>query len=192
MDYTQMGYADGRISANEGSFRPYVGAQVAIEGGSAGLLGDVHSQVYGLQLGVKHNSIDANLDYDYTRPDAHSYLNGALVTPYAHNIASGPLFAQPFITSTQDLGSGAAYGVEVSGNPTQALTLGAGYSFMHLISTPGTPYLDQSEYLVYAMYNFSGRLKGWNVTDFFAYQTSPAKSSQFFQNRLQIQYAWGQ
>ena len=192
MDYTQMGYADGRISANEGSFRPYVGAQVAIEGGSAGLLGDVHSQVYGLQLGVKHNSIDANLDYDYTRPDAHSYLNGALVTPYAHNIASGPLFAQPFITSTQDLGSGAAYGVEVSGNPIQSLTLGAGYSFMHLISTPGTPYLDQSEYLVYAMYNFSGRLKGWNVTDFFAYQTSPAKSSQFFQNRLQIQYAWGQ
>jgi hypothetical protein len=120
--------------------------------------------MYGLQLGVKHNSTDANLDY--TRPDSHSYLNDALVAPYAHNIASGLLFAQPLITSTQDLGADAAYGVEVGGNPTQSLTLGAGYSFMHLISTPGTPYLDQSEYLVYAMYNFSGRPKRGSVTDF--------------------------
>jgi len=192
MDYTQMGYADAQISDNVGSFRPYGSAQVVIEGGSSGLLGSVHSQVYGLQLGVKYSSVDANLDYDYIRPNANSYLNGALVTPYAHNMASGPLFAQPFITSTQDLGAGSAYALEISGNPTQNLKVGGGYSFMRLVSQPGTPYLDQSEYLVYAMYNFSGRLKGWNVTDFFAYQSSPAKTSKFFQNRLQIQYAWGQ
>jgi hypothetical protein len=193
MSYAQMGYADAQISESEGSFKPYAGAQVAIENGNAsGLLGSVHSQVYGLQLGVKHNSIDANLNYDYIRPNRNSYLNGALVTPYAHNIASGPLFAQPFITSTQDLGAGSAYAFEISGSPIHNLKVGAGYSFMRLVSQPGTPYLDQSEYLAYAMYDFSGRLKGWNVTDFFAYQSSPARSSKFFQNRLQIQYAWGQ
>jgi hypothetical protein len=154
------------------------------------LLGPVSSQVYGFQVGVKRKSVNLSFGYDYTKPNANSYLNGSLVTPYAHNMSSGPLFAQPFITSTQDLGSGSAYAVDLSGNPTQNLTLGARYSFMDLTAQAGGPSLNQSEYLAYATYNFDGSLKGFSATDFLAVQSSPAKTSTFIQNRLQLQYAW--
>ncbi|VVD95590.1 hypothetical protein PCO31110_01864 [Pandoraea communis] len=193
MNYARMFYADGHVSLNEGVLQPYAGIQVAYEnGGDSNLLGRIRSQVYGFQVGVKHNSLNVSLGYDYTRPDANAYQNGSLVTPYAHNMSSGPFFAQPFITSTQDLGAGRAYGLSISGKPVDNLTLGTQYSFMDLVSTPGAPSLNQSEYLVYVMYNFQGKLKGFSIVDFFAYQSSPAKPAKFFQNRLQLQYAWGQ
>lgn len=193
MNYAQMFYADGHITLNDGAWSPYIGVQTAYENGSDDdLLGRVRSQVYGAQLGVKHAGWNIALGYDYTKPDANSYLNGSLVTPYAHNMASGPFFAQPFITSTQDLGAGSAYALTISDNPTDNLTVGAQYSFMDLVSAPGTPSLDQSEYLVYFVYTLPGKLKGFSITDFFAYQSSPAKPAKFFQNRLQLQYAWGQ
>lgn len=192
IDYARMGYLQGTVSKSDGEIRPFVSAQLVFEqGDNNDLLGHVSSQVYGFQLGVKRNTVTVSLGYDYTKPHSNSYLNGALVTPYAHNMASGPLFAQPFITSTQDLGAGSAYALDITGSPTPQLTLGARYSFMDLIAQAGQPSLDQSEYLIYATYNFSGKLRGFSITDFFAYQLSPAKSSKFFQNRLQLQYAWG-
>ncbi|MDB5991117.1 MAG: hypothetical protein JWQ10_2520 [Herbaspirillum sp.] len=191
MDYAKMTYLEGRVSRKAGEIQPYAAAQLVHETGSGNdLLGPVSSQVYGFQVGVKRKSVNLSFGYDYTKPNANSYLNGSLVTPYAHNMSSGPLFAQPFITSTQDLGSGSAYAVDLSGNPTQNLTLGARYSFMDLTAQAGGPSLNQSEYLAYATYNFDGSLKGFSATDFLAVQSSPAKTSTFIQNRLQLQYAW--
>ena len=46
------------------------------------------------------------------------------------------------------------------------------------------------QYLLYAIYNFSGKLKGLSLSDFFAVQTQPGKGN-FVQNRLQVEYAFG-
>jgi hypothetical protein len=129
--------------------------------------------------------------YDYIKPHGGSYLNGALVTPYAHYVASGPLFAQPFLSSTQDLGAGSAFAIDLNGAPTSNLFVGFRYSFMDLKNSPGAASLDQSEYLVYAIYTLGGKLKGFSIADFLAYDSSPTYKTKFVQNRLTLQYAWG-
>jgi outer membrane porin, OprD family len=190
-DYAKLAYVEGQISPSQGAWKPFLGAQYFHEDGDGReLLGNVDSQVYGLQLGVKHNSMTLSLGYDYIAPHHDSFLNGALVTPYAHNVASGPLFAQPFLSSTQDLGAGNAYALDINGAPMGNWFVGARYSFMDLKSSGDVASIDQSEYLVYAIYNFDGKLKGLSIADFFAIQTSPGKST-FLQNRLTLEYAWG-
>ncbi|HET7315640.1 MAG TPA: hypothetical protein VFJ08_14925, partial [Salinisphaera sp.] len=119
-----------------------------------------------------------------------TFLNGALVTPYATQEASGPLFAQPFLTSTQDLGSGNAYAVEIKGSPVDHTFLGARYSYMDLKPTHESRSIGQSEYLVYAIYHFQGALEGLSIQDFFAYQTQKTASVDFFENRLKLQYSF--
>ncbi|MCY0853200.1 OprD family outer membrane porin [Cupriavidus sp. D39] len=191
-DYAKLGYVEGKVSGNAGSLQPFAAVQVFHETGDGReLLGHVNSQVYGLQLGVKRQSLTATLGYDRIVPNHDSYLNGALVTPYAHNVSSGPLFAQPFLSSTQDLGAGNAYAFDVSGSPIAGLVLGARYSFMDLKSSATSVSQNQSEYLGYVIYNLGGKLKGWSIADFLALQSSPARSARFIQNRLTLQYAWG-
>ncbi|WP_250514619.1 OprD family outer membrane porin [Caballeronia sp. INDeC2] len=192
LDYARMTYLEGQVTRKDGDIKPFAAAQFFYETGDGKeLLGPVHSQVYGLQLGLKHNSLTLSLGYDYIKPNGNSYLNGALVTPYAHNVASGPLFAQPFLSSTQDLGAGNAYALDLNGAPIENLFIGFRYSFMDLKSSPAAPSLNQSEYLAYAIYSLSGKLKGFSIADFFALQSSPAVRSKFIQNRLTLQYVWG-
>lgn len=189
LDYAKMIYVEANIEKKEGEFKPFLGVQAVRETGDGRqLLGNVDSKVLGLQLGVKHNSLKLAFGYDRIVPNADSYLNGVLVTPYAHNVSSGPLFAQPFLTSTQDLGAGNAYAIDLSGAPANGWFVGGRYSFMDLKSNPTSPSLNQSEYLVYAIHNFDGKLKGWSVADFLALQSSPTKSARFLQNRLTLEY----
>jgi hypothetical protein len=191
-DYADLAYVEGQVSKKDGVIKPFIGVQAFHENGDGReLLGHVDSQVYGAQLGFKRNSLTLSLGYDRIVPHADSYLNGALVTPYAHNVSSGPLFAQPFLTSTQDLGAGNAYAIDINGAPMGQWFIGARYSFMDLKSSASAVSLNQSEYLAYAIYNFTGKLKGLSVADFIGLQSSPAKSKKFIQNRLTLEYAWG-
>lgn len=189
VDYANLYYLEGRVAAAYGAIKPFLGVQYARETDEGdALLGPVDSEVYGIRLGLTHKSLTATLNYDYIPHESGAYLNGALVTPYAHAESSGPFFAQPFLTSTQDLGSGSAYSVEISGAPLDHTILGARYSYMDLTPVAGSDSIKQSEYLVYAIYNFSGPLTGLSVTDFFAYQTQNRASEPYWENRLAIQY----
>lgn len=196
-DYANMYYADGKVARAEGSIRPFFAVQWARETDTGdALIGEIDSHVYGAQLGLKHNSIKATLNYDYIPHRNGTYLNGALATPYATNEASGPLFAQPYLTSTQDLGSGNAFSAEVTGSPTNSTLLGARYSFMDLKAPD--EYSDdrsiaQSEYLLYGSYNFHGALEGFSITDFMAYQRQNHRvqgdgKRGFWENRLSLAY----
>jgi hypothetical protein len=193
-DYGKMAYVQADATLNTAGLKPIFGIQYFRETGDGrNLAGSVDSNVFGAQLGVKRNSLTVALGYDYIKPHDGSFGNGALVTPYAHDVASGPMYAQPFLTSTQDLGAGNAYAIDISGAPFDGWFAGARYSFMDLKPSAGAHSIDQSEYLLYLIYNFSGKLKGLSVTDFFGYQTSPSEGSakSFVQNRLQLEYKWG-
>jgi hypothetical protein len=191
IDYADMTYLQARAIRAEGVLKPFVAVQyIHQEDDGKAILGNVDSNVYGMQLGVKVNSVTASLGYDYIKPNANSYLNGAPVMPYGHKLSSGDFFAQPLLTSTMDLGAGNAYAVNVNGSPTQGVVLGARYSFMDLKNSPSAESLNQSEYLVYGSYAFGGALKGVKITDFLAVQKSPIKDATFLQNRLAIEYAF--
>lgn len=190
-DYANMYYFEGKVAAAEGDIQPFIGAQFIRETDDGrALLGRVDHHTYGAQLGLKRHSLTATLNYDYIPHERDSYLNGALVTPYAHNESSGPLFAQPYLTSTQDLGSGNAYAADINGAPLDNTFIGARYSYMDLTPVAGGESIGQSEYLVYAIYNFSGALEGFSVSNFFGYQTQKIEDHDYWENRLALEYSF--
>lgn len=189
IDYANMFYADGQIARASGSIKPFFGLQFIRETDSGrALVGDIDHHTYGAQLGLKHNSLTATLNYDYIPHRDGTFLNGSLVTPYEHNVASGPYFAQPYLTSTQDLGSGSAYSADISGAAFKNTFLGARYSYMDLVPQAGSGSIEQSEYLVYGIYNFQGALEGLSLGNFLGYQTQAINGYDFWQNRVQLQY----
>lgn len=190
-DYANMYYVDGSVARASGSIRPFVSAQFIRETDTGrALLGRVDNHTYGLRLGLKHNSLTATLNYDRMPHQADTFLNGSLVTPYATEEASGPLFAQPFLTSTQDLGSGNAYSIEVKGSPLKNTFGGVRYSYMDLVPAHGARSIGQSEYQIFGLYHFQGSLKGLSLIDLFAYQTQKTASVDYWENRLGLQYAF--
>jgi hypothetical protein len=191
LDYAHLTYLEAGLSKREGSIKPFIGVQAFHEDSEGReLLGEVHSRVNGVQLGIKHNSLTASLGYDRIVPDQNSYLNGALVTPYSHNVSSGPLFAQPFLTSTQDLGAGNAYAIDINGALRDHLFVGARYSFMDLKPTAAAASINQSEYMAFAIYKFAGSLQGLSIADFIGLQSQPGQEKDFWQNRLAQEYAF--
>ena len=189
-NYTKMAYADSFLSWTEAPSHPKIGIQF-VRGVSEGkaLAGNVNSTSYGAQYSM--NLLPAlrwSLNYDHIAANGNAYGNGALVTPYAHNTSSGPYFAQPFFTSTQDLGSGNAYSTDLNWAATDSISLGTRYSFMDLTPAKGASSSNQSEYLVYGTYNFGGAFKGLSLTDFAGVQTSSTSDKSFWQNRLALEY----
>ena len=188
-DYTNVSYGEGHVSAVSGDFRPNAGLQyIRGTGDGRELAGTVDNTTLGFQAGFDYKAYKVALGYDHIKAAPGAYNNGSLVTPYAHNMSSGPYFAQPYFTSTQDLGAGNAYSLDVSTGAVQNLFLGARYSFMDLTAVAGTASLNQSEYLLYGIYNFAGALKGLSVAEWVGIQTSPARDTRFFQNRLEVSY----
>lgn len=189
-NYTKMVYADSFLSWADNPYQPKIGVQF-IRGLSEGkaLAGEVNSTSYGAQFAMNFTpSLKWSLNYDHIAASDNAYGNGALVTPYAHNTSSGPYFAQPFFTSTQDLGSGNAYSTDLNWTATENVSVGSRYSFMDLTASSGAASSNQSEYLVYGTYSFDGVLKGLSLTDFVGVQTTSTSDKNFWQNRLALEY----
>lgn len=189
-DYSKLVYGESHLNWQQTWMQPDVAVQF-IRGTSDGkaLAGEVNSTSYGAQLALAVTpSLGWKLGYNHIAGSANSWNNGALVVPYAHNSSSGPYFAQPYFTSTQDLGSGNAWATEFNFVATRNLTVGTRYSFMDLKPSVASASINQSEYLVYAIWAFDGALKGLSISDFAGVQTSPLYDSSFWQNRLTLQY----
>lgn len=190
-DYANLYYAEARIARRAGDVQPFIATQFARETDTGrALIGNVDNHTYGAQLGVDVGSLTASLNYDYMPSEAGTFGNGALATPYATQEASGPLFAQPFLTSTQDLGTGNAYAASITGAPTAHTFAGARYSYMDLAPSAGAHSIQQSEYLLYGIYHFGGHLEGLSLMDFVAYQTQTVSDVDYWENRLKLQYAF--
>ena len=191
-DYANVAYVESHLQLNEMKYQPDFGVQMmyAQDQGDA-KAGKVDHQGIGIALGLKLSpKITLKSGYNYTHPNKDSYLNGALFVPYMIYTSSGPYFAQPFFTSTQDLGAGHAVMLAVEGALSDQTFVGANYSLMNLAESDQVKNLNQSEYVVYGIYNFSGHLKGWSVFNFFGVSTSPRSDDSFVQNRLGLKYAF--
>lgn len=189
-DYTDIIYAQGSMDFPKQAYKPELAVQY-INGKDQGkaYAGKVDSQIAGIQLTAKPTpTVNVTAAYDYIRPKKDAYLNGALLTPYAHNTSSGPIFAQPMFTSTQDLGAGNAVMLSAEKKLNAQTILGARYSFMDLKESDDVKSRNQSEYLLYGIYNFDGKLKGLSLADFAGVQVSPRYDHKFLQNRLVLAY----
>ena len=189
-NYTRLVYADSFLSWTDTPSQPKIGIQF-IRGVSDGkaLAGNVNSTSYGAQFAMNlAEALKWSLNYNHITASHDAYGNGALVTPYAHNTSSGPYFAQPFFTSTQDLGSGNAWSTDLNWSATESLSLGSRYSFMDLTPAKGVASSNQSEYIVYGTWKFGGMLKGLSITDFAGVQTTSTSDKDFWQNRLALEY----
>ena len=188
-DYSDIFYTEGHAQWNQAPLQPDFGIQyLRGTGNGKDLAGPVNSQSIGWQLSVNLlNNLNWKVGYDYLANNAsgHQY---PLVTPYSHNASSGPYFAQPFFTSTQDLGNGNAWATSLNYSATDQVTVGTRYSWMDLKPANSRGSLRQSEYLIYGIYSFSGALKGLSLTDFVGVQTSPLYKKDFWQNRVALQY----
>ena len=189
-DYTRLIYTQADLSLPKLNYSPEFSMQY-ISGKDQGkaLAGAVDSQIFGVQAAFKVLSkASVKVAYNYIKPDSESYLNGALLTPYATKTSSGEIFAQPFFTSTQDLGAGNAFMTSLEGKLTDQVIAGARYSFMDLKEADHVASRNQSEYMVFGIYNFTGALKGFSVSNFFGIQTSPRYEKDFLQNRFTFSY----
>lgn len=191
-----MWYADGEVARAHGDTRPWIAAQVIRETDTGdALLGRVDAHLYGLQFGVKHHSIEATLNYAYLPKRSDAFNNGGLVTPYSSAESSGPIFAQPLITTFQDLGAGNAFSATLKGSPIDNTTVGGQYSYMELQPDASEPSLDQSEYLVFGAYHFQGIFKGLSLRNTFAYYSrrhawfkQTNHKPNYWENRLGLSY----
>ena len=189
-DYTRLIYTQADLYLPKLNYSPEFSMQY-ISGKDQGkaLAGEVDSQIFGVQAAFKIlPKASLKVAYNYIKPDSESYLNGALLTPYATKTSSGEIFAQPFFTSTQDLGAGNAFMTSLEGKLTDQVIAGARYSFMDLKEADHLASRNQSEYMVFGIYNFTGALKGFSVSNFFGIQTSPRYEKDFLQNRFTLSY----
>lgn len=191
-DYANLGYVEGQIIKKDGPLKPFLGVQILGEDGDGTeILGRVDAQMYGAQLGIKYNSITATLNYDRITPHASAYGDGSVVLPYSHFVASGPIFAQPFFQSTQDLGSGNVYSIDASGSPFSKpfVILGARYSFADQRAVANTHSIDLAEWLAYGIVDLSAYVPGLSIVDFVGVEREYG-NTPFFQNRVAVEYKW--
>lgn len=189
-NYNYLAYAEGHVKFKKINYQPDLGIQMmyAKDQGKA-YAGNAAHQGIGVSLALSVlNDMQLTTSYNYIKPNKNNYLNGALFAPYMIYTASGPYFAQPFFTSTQDLGAGHAAGIALEGNLTPQTYVGARYSFMNLKEADYVKALNQSEYILYAIHNFGGAFKGWSLSNFAGVSTSPRSDKTFLQNRLGLTY----
>lgn len=189
-DYLRLIYTQADLRFSQLKYAPEFSLQY-MSGKDQGkaFAGEINSQIWGVQAAFKVlPTASLKVAYNYIKPDQNSYLNGALLMPYASQTSSGEIFAQPFFTSTQDLGAGNALMLSLEGKVSDQVIAGARYSYMDLKETESVASRNQSEYMLFGIYNFTGALKGFSVSNFAGIQTSPRYDKNFLQNRFALSY----
>ncbi len=192
-DSFNLYYGEANLGFDKVQWAPEVSVQAAY----ANDIGDaqfkqasgkkVDSTSLGAQLKLKPtDKLTWRLAYDHVFKKNDAWGNGTLPTPYAHNTSSDPYFAQPFFTSTQDLGPGDFYTTELSSPFGQNAFVGSRITYTDLSNTETNK--DMYEVMFYGFYNFTGALKGLSLSEFIGFQKQKGDSNAFLQNRFGITY----
>ncbi|WP_333665603.1 hypothetical protein [Acinetobacter guillouiae] len=189
-DITDIYYLEMQYKQPDWYWQPAFSVQgIYSEDSGAARLGKIESQTFGAQLVLQpKENTSWQIGYNKILENQDVYKNGALVTPYAHMVTSTPIYAQSFLSSTQDFGAGQAFSSQLVTKINQNLSLGGRYAFIKMRSNPDAKFNHMSEYLLFGTYRFSGKLKGFSVSDYFALQSKPSAEHDYFHNRLMLNY----
>ena len=184
--YAQLYMLQSVNTFGAGGLRKVLGLQWMHASSSDGYLGKVNADLYGIEAGLANGAGKLMLSYDYLPAHANSFNYGGLVTPYDTITASGPIFAQPILFSTQDFGSGEAYGANLDVYKVKNLFAQLRYTYLHMRkSAQYTNYRETNLILSYAV----PQVHGLNVSDIFSYgQEKGLSHPNFYQNRLMLAY----
>ena len=194
-DSFNLYYGEANLGFNKVKWTPEVSVQAAYANdiGDA-QFGKVDSTSLGAQLKLKPtDKLTWRIAYDhvFNKKSDNVWGHGTLPTPYAHNTSSDPYFAQPFFTSTQDLGPGDFYTTELSSPFGQNAFVGTRLSYVAVndsykkLSSLNN---DMYEVMFYGFYNFTGSLKGLSLSEFIGFQKQQGDANAFLQNRFGITY----
>ncbi|PVZ87616.1 hypothetical protein C9426_11220 [Serratia sp. S1B] len=192
-DSFNLYYGEANLGFNKVKWTPEVSVQAAYANdiGDA-QFGKVDSTSLGAQLKLKPtDKLTWRIGYDHVFKKNNAWGLGSLPTPYAHNTSSDPYFAQPFFTSTQDLGPGDFYTTELSSPFGQNAFVGTRLSYVAVndsykkLSSLNN---DMYEVMFYGFYNFTGSLKGLSLSEFVGFQKLQGDADLFLQNRFGITY----
>lgn len=184
--YARLYMAQSVNTLGTGNYKGLFGLQFMRSGKNNGFLGNVNSQLYGAEIGLKGSVWKAIIGYDFLPSHSNSFNYGGLATPYDTVTDSGPFFAQPVMSSTQDFGSGTAAGMKVDYYGIKNLFIQMRYTHLHMRTTP--VYVNYNEYNLILSYNIPA-VKGLNLTDIASYANEhPASNPNFYQNRLMLVY----
>lgn len=166
-----------------------IGVQAMDSRKSQGLVGHVESQAYGAEFGFSASSYKILGGYDYLPAHLGAFNNGGLVTPYDTITDSGPFFAQPIMSSTQDFGSGSASSIRLDYYGIPGLFTQIRYTYLDM--TKGGPTQSYGEWNLLASYKIP-YVKGLGVTDILSYAKTGAvlPRTRFYQNRLMLIYSF--
>ncbi|MHA3055406.1 hypothetical protein E0H77_05610 [Acinetobacter sp. ANC 4633] len=187
-DSFNLYYGEANLGFNKVKWTPEVSVQAAYANdiGDA-QFGKVDSTSLGAQLKFKPtDKLTWRIGYDHVFKKNNAWGYGTLPTPYAHNTSSDPYFAQPFFTSTQDLGPGNFYTTELSSPFGQNAFVGSRVTYTDITSTKANK--DMYEVMFYGFYNFTGSLKGLSLSEFIGFQKQQGDANAFLQNRFGITY----
>ncbi|ENU81815.1 hypothetical protein F975_00430 [Acinetobacter sp. ANC 3789] len=192
-DSFNLYYGEANLGFTKVKWNPEVSVQAAYANdiGDA-QFGKVDSTSLGAQLKLKPtDKLTWRIGYDHVFKKNNAWGLGSLPTPYAHNTSSDPYFAQPFFTSTQDLGPGDFYTTELSSPFGQNAFVGTRLSYVAVndsykkLSSLNN---DMYEVMFYGFYNFTGSLKGLSLSEFVGFQKLQGDANLFLQNRFGITY----
>ncbi len=185
--YARLYLAQSINSVEMGSIKGLFGVQLMHAGKKNGYLGSVNAQLYGGELGMAYKPIKVMFTYDYLPAHPGTFNYGGLVTPYNSITDSGPLFSQPITDSTEDFGSGSAYGVHFDYTGIKNLFTQLRFIYLHMRTSP--IYSNFREVSLITSYKFS-HIQGLRVTNIanFATKLPGTNLPNFFQNRLMLIY----
>lgn len=189
-DINDIYYLDAQYNHQQLAWNPVFAVQgiYSKESGSAHL-GKIENKTLGAQVVLQPQAnLSWQIGYNKIFENDGVYKNGALVTPYAHAVTSTPIYAQSFLSSTQDFGAGQAFSSQISSKINDQLSLGGRYAFIKMRATPEVKFNHLSEYLIFGTYRFPGKLKGVSISNYFAIQTKPSASKDYIHNRLMLAY----
>lgn len=187
--YARMYLAQSTNSIDIGNSKGFLGVQLMHAGKQSGYLGSVNAQLYGGEAGLEYSPMKIMFTYDYLPPHPGTFNYGGLVTPYNTITDSGPIFTQPITDSTEDFGSGSAYGVHVDYTGIKNLFTQLRFIYLHMRTTQ--VYSNFREVSLITSYKFTD-IKGLHLTNIVNYASKLPGSSvpYFFQNRLMLIYSF--
>lgn len=192
-----MSYVQGlyRVDTRSG-WNPYFGAQYAHETDRGSrILGRVDARVYGVLLGFEKDAGSYSIAYNKIPARSGAFQNGNIVSPYTGPYNNTPLYTASMIHGLIDQSTtGSAWKVAATWwlGPDRTWRLKGSYAyyrqdqFLHPDQT-GDPW----ELNIDATYFIkTGPLRGLSIRDRFGVFSYPGAPKTFFDNRIQIQYAF--
>ena len=191
-DFYNLIYFQGDLKFAEVSgIKPFLsiqaGKQFDIEGS---LVGSIDATAFGVKLGAEAGNANMTYAYNYLPENRGNFQNGGFVSPFSY--ATDALYTNSLdggLTSKSSAFVGGAHKWMITYDFSETIWSKFSYTFFDLIKSAGGK--DSKEINIDLMYKFQGIFKGLSLRNRLAIVVSDRQSENLIENRIQMQYVFG-